>query len=985
MRNTFILFTFIFSFLHAIGTWMFNQRTHPELTWQTLETENFNVHYHNGIKEIALQGASIAEQIRPTLIKQMGLDTLPEMDIVFTTEDEVFNGFAMSGNRTIIWVDQNDASLWTGDEKWLRTVLAHELQHLVYFNAIKGPRWLPSPMDMLFSNIPPWVSEGLAEYYTEKWRPFRFDISHKGHVIRNTVHKIKDPHNDGFSKSLYLADRFGDSTIIKILNHRNKAGLLIFDESFKKHTGIKLKQFNEDWRRHMNTFYFGQRSQKERIEEIGEVSKLPVKRVAAFDYFNDTLKIAMIGQMSKGQGDLSLIVATRDTSKERKARKKALEKAEKKEEKPKKIKPKWKLKEWDSGIFGERIINFDVSPDNGSIIYPKYRYGGKQSLMFDIWKLDLKTKKKTLLTQSMRANYPKFSPDGTEIIFVAHGNSLSQLYLMDSDGANIKQITENVGDTQIITPAWSPDGSSIAYAQSDPDGSMDIHILELESRKIVQITESSEADYWPIWHPEGTKISFTGLYDFTPNLYTYDFETTQTIQNTDVGDIVIGAQWNNKSNTIIASTLRTVDSSRIVSIDPSRSVDKKEISMNKSFSSWRSKSPDNPIINIDPLKPVVINNESAYKPIKNIAHIGTIVLPDDNSFFLNTAFTDVIGRHMVEVLYATDYQLHSYVFSYQNFKGLPFIGGFWGMNYFKDINFQFQFYNKDQSLLLESFNGFSFWGRFPYNFGKSLSANHNLIYSIQLLNREAYFDSTNFSSNIFEEPESGEEGSINLSYTFVNKRSHLKNLYSPDQGFGLELSIKNADKSIWGDFDYLKTEVDFYVNKKAGPFSVFSRGRYETIEGSPPSQEQIGIVNIPNYYFGGSITPGREYMSPRGYSGSQLGNQAFMGTVELRAPVLPLNIIEVLKIIQFGRPTFALFSDFGRITDSKEELILTTGAELRFSILLANSPLFMFSYGWAQTPGQWSEDWNKINDPGYDQSIEIGPKPYFQMTLINPF
>ena len=68
MRNTFILFTFIFSFLHAIGTWMFNQRTHPELTWQTLETENFNVHYHNGIKEIALQGASIAEQIRPTLI-----------------------------------------------------------------------------------------------------------------------------------------------------------------------------------------------------------------------------------------------------------------------------------------------------------------------------------------------------------------------------------------------------------------------------------------------------------------------------------------------------------------------------------------------------------------------------------------------------------------------------------------------------------------------------------------------------------------------------------------------------------------------------------------------------------------------------------------------------------------------------------------------------------------------------------------------------
>ena len=108
----------------------------------------------------------------------------------------------MPGNYTVIWVDQNDAGLWTGDEKWLRTVLAHELQHLVYFNTVKGPWWLPEPMNSLVTGVPGWVVEGLAEYYTEKWRPFRFDISHKGHVIRNTVHRIQDPHNDGFSKNL---------------------------------------------------------------------------------------------------------------------------------------------------------------------------------------------------------------------------------------------------------------------------------------------------------------------------------------------------------------------------------------------------------------------------------------------------------------------------------------------------------------------------------------------------------------------------------------------------------------------------------------------------------------------------------------------------------------------------------------------------------------------------------------------------------------
>mgnify|MGYP007000375117 len=81
----------------------------------------------------------------------------------------------------------------------------------------------------------------------------------------------------------YLADRFGDSTIAKILNHRNKLKYLDFKQSFKKHTGISLKQFNEDWRRQMNTFYFSQRSQKEKLEEVGSIRKLPLKRVEAFD------------------------------------------------------------------------------------------------------------------------------------------------------------------------------------------------------------------------------------------------------------------------------------------------------------------------------------------------------------------------------------------------------------------------------------------------------------------------------------------------------------------------------------------------------------------------------------------------------------------------------------------------------------------------------------------------------------------------------
>nr|MBC8467595.1 PD40 domain-containing protein [Candidatus Neomarinimicrobiota bacterium] len=240
----------------------------------------------------------------------------------------------------------------------------------------------------------------------------------------------------------------------------------------------------------MNTFFYGQRAQKERVEDIGKVHKLPLKRMATFDYFTDTLRVAMIGQLSKGQGDLSLVVATRDTAKENKEWKERVKKAEKKGDKPKKVKPKWKLKEYDHGVFGELMQNLDVSPDEKSIVYPKYRFGQKQSLLFDIWKLDIESKKKTLLTSSMRANYPKFSPDGKKIVFVAHENSTTQLYTMNMDGSDIKPLTMNEGDTQIITPMWRPDGKAIAFAQSDPDGFMDLHIMDLETGRVSQITDS---------------------------------------------------------------------------------------------------------------------------------------------------------------------------------------------------------------------------------------------------------------------------------------------------------------------------------------------------------------------------------------------------------------------------------------------------------------------------------------------------------------
>ena len=944
---------------------MMSNRTHPELKWKTFQTTNFNIHYHEDIQQIAIRGANMAEQMRSILLEQVGLDTIPRLDIVFTTEDEVMNGFATPANYTVIWVDQNDVAVWLEDEKWLRTVLAHELQHLVFFSVTKT--WLPFPMNDLYSGTPGWIIEGLAEYYTERWRPARFDLSHKYHVLKNTVDKIKDPHNDGFSKCLYFADRFGDSTMVKILNHRDKIGLFNFKRSFKKYTGIKLKQFEEDWRRHMNTYFFGVRSQKETYKDIGRVYQLPMRYVSGFDRFSDTLKVAMVGRKDKNQNDISLVLAIRDTVKENKKFRRALKR--RKDDKPIRIKPIWKLKELDHGKIGSDI---KVSPDQSRIAYSKYRYGKHQAMIWDVYVVDVDTKKKVRITNSQRANNPCWSPDGTHLAFVSHKNSTSNLFIapLDSIGTQTR-ITNYSGDAQIVTPDYSPDGSKIAYAVSKSDGNMDIVVFDILGQETTRLTTRKEVDYKPVWHPDGQKITYTSHAGMIPNFHTVDISTKLSIQNTDIGDAVWTVGWNHDKSAITGLTLNDVDSARVVDIDPTRIANVTEPTINNAYSTWRDKQPDHPLVGLDPeLNVIGAVSVEKYQFYDHFKHLATILFPDVEGLFYNGVFTDATGRHAIGLLAITDWENISSGFEYTNATGKP-VGGFWGFSYYKNLLFEGRYYNRNNNYLIELYNGLSMFGSRSFNFGKDLFANHTLKYGLNYLDRQVAYEPD--SLDVFPPPESGKEGSISLLYNYLGRRPHQQNLFAPPHGHGFQISMNLIDQKIWGDFTYTHINVDGFINKKVGPLIVYTRGRYEAVwGGNIPLQETVGLVDIPNEYIFGQLVLGKEHMNPRGWTGVQLGDKAFFGTAELRTPSLNFDFLEIAKIVKYGRLSGAFISDFGKVWGGNDEnWVTTTGAEIRFSLLVGDVPFFIYGFGWAQTP----EDW--VNG--------IGPKPYFRMSLISPF
>lgn len=113
---------------------------------------------------------------------------------------------------------------------------------------------------------------------------------------------------------------------------------------------------------------------------------------------------------------------------------------------------------------------------------------------------------------AVRDSYPSLSPDGAQLIFGSNRSGRDIIWIAAADGSNARPFFDGGKlRTRPVSPVWSPDGRSIAFAMrpaGSGEGEQDIYRMRSDGTMVRRLTDSPGDDAHPHWSSDGRRIFF---------------------------------------------------------------------------------------------------------------------------------------------------------------------------------------------------------------------------------------------------------------------------------------------------------------------------------------------------------------------------------------------------------------------------------------------------------------------------------------------
>ena len=486
----------------------------PGLTWKSLRSAHFVVHFHNAEEPLARTTIAIAERVHARLTRTLNWVPDTPTDVVLTDGFDLSNGYAQvfPANRMTLYVSPPDTINGLEEHNgWLETVITHEYTHILHLDRVAGaPRFLRHIFGrnfLLFPNSlqPSWLIEGLATY-TEtdaehghgRGQSAYFDMLMRLEA-RDGIKPVSQvnqpiatwpagdtPYLYGVQFHNYIAARHGAENIPKLVeNYSNNLIPFFVNSNSRQVLGKSVKDLWPDFDEYIKNKYANQ------TQSIQERGVRQGTRITEHGYYTGAVRALADG---------GLIYLSRDGKSEP------------------------ALMRWlPGGASPKRLTSvhpgarFDVHPVAG-VLLAQPEIFRNANFYYDLYRVDIDSGRSQRLTHGARYRYGVWSPEGDSIIAVHQALGVSSLRRLTPAGQAIETLWTAHDGEVLAAMSASPGGVSVVAAVWRPGVGWNLEQFSLAQRRWTTLTHDTAVKADPQFSSDGASILFTSDHDGVYNV-----------------------------------------------------------------------------------------------------------------------------------------------------------------------------------------------------------------------------------------------------------------------------------------------------------------------------------------------------------------------------------------------------------------------------------------------------------------------------------